>query len=107
MKRGKRFMKEQVYKAEKFANRDFIKGITIGTIIGGVAISMLNLGTRTKVNKLTKDIKKVTTNKTVKLQNNPSEIKGNCVNGIKMIFSAVEALNNTIEKAIVNQRTSK
>ncbi|NGY76001.1 hypothetical protein F3K44_31070 [Bacillus megaterium] len=51
-------MKEQVYKAEKFANRDFIKGITIGTIIGGVAISMLNLGTRTKVNKLTKDIKK-------------------------------------------------
>jgi hypothetical protein len=107
MKRGKRFMKEQVYKAEKFANRDFIKGVTIGIIIGGVAISMLNLGTRTKVNKLTKDIKKITKNTAVKLQNNPSEVKNNYINGTKRVFSAVEALNNTIEKAIINQRTSK
>lgn len=35
-------MKEQVYKTEKFANRDFIKGLTIGTIIVGAAISMFN-----------------------------------------------------------------
>ncbi|GAB1800362.1 hypothetical protein [Priestia megaterium] len=100
-------MKEQVYKTEKFANRDFIKGLTIGTIIVGTAISMLNEGTRTKVNKLVKDIKKVTTNKSFILQNNPSEAKRNCISGIKRIFSTVEALNNTIEKAIVNQRTSK
>ncbi|MBU8688910.1 hypothetical protein KM918_16465 [Priestia megaterium] len=100
-------MKEQVYKTEKFANRDFIKGLTIGTIIGGTAISMLNEGTRTRVNKLTKDIKKVTTNKSFKLQNNPSEAKRNYISGIKRIFSTVEVLNNTIEKAIVNQRTSK
>lgn len=100
-------MKEQVYKTEKFANRDFIKGLTIGTIIGEAAISMLNEGTRTKVNKLVKDIKKVTTNKSFILQNNLSEAKRNCISGIKRIFSTVEALNNTIEKAIVNQRTSK
>ncbi|WP_368895488.1 hypothetical protein [Priestia megaterium] len=100
-------MKEQVYKTEKFANRDFIKGLTIGTIIGEAAISMLNEGTRTKVNKLVKDIKKVTTNKSFILQNNPLEAKRNCISGIKRIFSTVEALNNTIEKAIVNQRTSK
>lgn len=100
-------MKEQIYKTKKFGNRDFIKGLTIGTIIGGVAISMLNEGTRTKVNKLTKDIKKVTTNTAVKLQNNPLEAKRNCISGIKRIFSTVEALNNTIEKAIVNQRTIK
>jgi len=100
-------MKEQVYKTEKFANRDFIKGLTIGTIIGGAAISMLNEGTRIKVNKLVKDIKKVTTNKSFILQNNPLEAKRNCISGIKRIFSTVEALNNTIEKAIVNQRTSK
>ncbi|MBU8753576.1 hypothetical protein [Priestia megaterium] len=100
-------MKEQVYKTEKFANRDFIKGLTIGTIIGEAAISMFNEGTRTKVNKLVKDIKKVTTNKSFILQNNPSEAKRNCISGIKRIFSTVEALNNTIEKAIVNQRTSK
>ncbi|RDZ08131.1 hypothetical protein C3744_26390 [Priestia megaterium] len=100
-------MKRQVYKTGKFINRDFIKGLTIGTIIGGTAISLLNEGTWTKVNKLTKDIKKVTTNTAVKLQNTPSEVKGDCINGIKRIFSAVEALNNTIEKAIVNQRTSK